>query len=217
MDAFLHACGVHPALELEIETTSSSLATRYCLRQPFALVGRHPAADLYLDSEAIRPKHIYLQAIEGQVACINISMTGTIQTSEAEVENFIWLAPQQSVQFGHRSVKLLQEQAGPPVRTEVKDPLAPGSAWEIFGPRVTLELLNEEEGVTRKAWLVDRLITLLGRSPRCAVQLHHEEVSNVHCSLVLTSTGLYVVDLLGRGGIFVNERPARAAGPGWRG
>lgn len=211
MDAFLHACGVHPALELEVEATSKSRATRYSLRQPFAIVGRHPAADLYLDSDGIRPRHVYFQAIEGKVACINVSMTGTIQTSEAEVETFAWLKPNESVHFGNRSVKLIQEEYEHLVRQEVVDPLAPGSAWEIFGPRITLEILNEEEGTTRKTWLVDRLLTLVGKVPRCAIQLHHDLISNIHCSMVLTSTGLWVVDLLGRGGVLMNEQPVRMA------
>ncbi len=211
MDAFLHACGVYPALELEVEATSKSRSLRYCLRQPFAIVGRHPAADLYLDSDGIRPRHVYFQAIEGRIACINVSMTGTIQTNVAEVETFAWLEPNESVHFGNRSVKLLQDEFEHSVRQDVADPLMPGSAWEIFGPRITLEILNEEEGTTRKTWLVDRLLTLVGRAPKCAIQLNHDLISNIHCSLVLTSMGLWVVDLLGRGGVLMNEQPVRMA------
>lgn len=210
MAAFLHACGVHPGLELEVEATSKVRAVRYSLRQPFAIVGRHPAADVYLDSDGIRPRHIYFQAIEGRIACVNVSQTGTIQTSEAEVETFCWLKPGDSVHFGHRSLRLIQDEETVTVPgSAILDPLAIGSAWEIFGPRITLEITNELVSRTPKLWLVDRLLTLVGRTSRCALQLMDDAISNVHCSLVLTTTGLWVVDLLGRGGIVINEQPVR--------
>src|SRR4029077_6225044 len=80
---------------------------------------------------------------------------------------------------------------------------------DIFAPKMTLELTNEEAPGTIKTWPIDRLLTLLGRTERCVIQLNHEMISNVHCSLVLTTTGLWVVDLLGRGGILINEQPVR--------
>ncbi|MFT3880633.1 MAG: FHA domain-containing protein [Gemmatales bacterium] len=85
----------------------------------------------------------------------------------------------------------------------------PGSALDIFAPKIILELTNEEAPGTLKTWPIDRLLTLIGRTERCAIQLNHELISNVHCSLVLTTTGLWVVDLLGRGGILINEQPVR--------
>lgn len=209
MDAFLHACGVHPALELEVEASGQARSTRYCLRQPFAIVGRHPASDVYLDVDGIRPRHVYFQAIEGRMACINVSQTGTIKTSEKEVDDFCWLKPNEAVEFGNRSIKLVQEETDLVQRQDIIDPMAAGSAWEIFGPRITLEITNDEADGVKKTWLVDRLLTLVGRTPRCAIQLNDEFVSNVHCSLVLTSTGLWVVDLLGRGGVIINEQPVR--------
>jgi hypothetical protein len=210
MDAFLHACGVHPSLELEVQPTSKVRAVRYSLRQPFAIVGRHPAADIYLDSDGMRPRHVYFQAIEGRIACVNVSQTGTIQTSEAEVESFCWLNPNDTIHFGNRALKLLHDEDTQLFTNHIiPDPLAIGSAWEIFGPRITLEISNDNIGDEPTTWLVDRLLTLVGRTPRCALQLLDEEISNVHCSLVLTTTGLWVVDLLGRGGIIINEQPVR--------
>jgi hypothetical protein len=209
MDAFLQACGVHPALELEVEAAGSVPAVRYCLRQPFAIIGRHPAADLYLDADGMRPRHVYLQAIEGRIACINVSQTASFSFQEKEIESFSWLTAGQSVQLGSKRVKLLPFESIVDLKHPLTDPLAPGSALDIYAPKITLELSNEEAPGTLKTWPIDRLLTLIGRTERCVIQLNHELISNVHCSLVLTTSGLWVVDLLGRGGILINEQPVR--------
>ncbi|HQR07781.1 MAG TPA: FHA domain-containing protein [Gemmatales bacterium] len=210
MDAFLHACGVYPALELEVEAAGATPAVRYCLRQPFAIIGRHPAAEVHLDADGMRPRHVYFQAIEGRIACINVSQTASFVVQEKEIESFCWLIAGQSVQVGNRRVKLLPYETAADLKQTLADPLAPGSALDIFAPKITLELTNEEAPGTLKTWPIDRLLTLIGRTERCVIQLNHELISNVHCSLVLTTTGLWVVDLLGRGGILINEQPVRA-------
>lgn len=209
MDVFLQACGVHPALELEVEAAGTVPAVRYCLRQPFAIIGRHPAADVHLDADGMRPRHVYFQAVEGRIACINVSQSASFLADGKEVESFCWLAPSQVVQVGSKRVKLLPFEAAVDLKQTLSDPLAAGSALDIFAPKITLELTNEEAPGTLKTWPIDRLLTLIGRTERCAIQLNHELISNVHCSLVLTTSGLWVVDLLGRGGILINEQQVR--------
>lgn len=209
MDAFLQACGIEPALELEVESTGTVLPVRYCLRQPFAIVGRHPAAEVQLDADGVRPRHLYFQAIEGRIACINVSQISSFLNQDKEINSFCWLPIKDDVKIGSRRIKLLAYETECDVTQTLSDPLAPGSALDIFAPKITLELTNEEAPGTAKTWLIDRLLTLIGRTERCVIQLNHELISNVHCSLVLTTAGLWVVDLLGRGGILINEQPVR--------
>lgn len=209
MDVFLQACGVLPALELEVEAVGTVPAVRYSLRQPFALVGRHPDADVHLEAEGVRPRHLYFQAIEGRIACINVSQSASFLFQGKEVESFCWLPSQHPVQIGGRRIKLLRDETESDSKQTLDNPLARGSAFDIFAPHLTLELTNVEAPGTRTTWPIDRLLTLIGRTERCALQLNHELISNVHCSLVLTTAGLWVVDLLGRGGILINEEPVR--------
>ena len=49
-------------------------------------------------------------------------------------------------------------------------------------------------------------MTLIGSSRRCEVRLQDGSVSMVHASLVLTPRGLWIVDLMGRGGVAVDGR-----------
>ena len=178
MDVFLQACGVLPALELEVEAVGTVPAVRYCLPQPFALLGRHPAADVHLDTDGVRPRHVYFQAVEGRIACINVSQTSSFLVQDKEIVSFCWLSIGDVVKIGSRRIKLLSYETECDVRQMVADPLAPGSALDIFAPRITLELTNEEVPGTLKTWPIDRLLTLIGRTERCAIQLNHEQISN---------------------------------------
>lgn len=211
MDAFLHACGISSALELEVESTSQARSIRFCLRQPFALMGSHPSADIYQPAENIRPRHVYLQAIEGRVYCVNISQTGSVKINDKELKPGCWLKPGQLVQFGTRQFRLIDDRTKSTEPDEtLNDPLTAGSAFDIFGPKLVLVIRDNESADATKTWQIDRLITLIGRTSRCAIQLNDEAISNVHASLVLTPHGVFVVDLLGRGGITLNGQQIRS-------
>jgi hypothetical protein len=57
-------------------------------------------------------------------------------------------------------------------------------------------------------WRIDRAVSLAGSSRLCDLWLRDESVSKVHASLVLAPRGLWVVDLIGKGSMLVNGRPA---------
>jgi hypothetical protein len=81
----------------------------------------------------------------------------------------------------------------------------------LFGdlPQVELEFLSGR-GSSRKGQRrrIEGAVSLLGASRRCDLCLNDESVSHVHASLVLTPRGLWVIDLLGRGSVQVNDRRA---------
>ena len=90
--------------------------------------------------------------------------------------------------------------AASPAPTEITTPL--NFDWAGQGPEVFLEFPDESSGPVR--WHVRRAVTLVGRAPSCRVRLPDISVSWFHCSLVRTPEGLWVVDLLSRGGLTVN-------------
>jgi hypothetical protein len=55
-------------------------------------------------------------------------------------------------------------------------------------------------------WTVNRPITLVGKSDACKLHLQADDISSFHCGLVLTATGLWVVDLSARGVVVNGER-----------
>jgi pSer/pThr/pTyr-binding forkhead associated (FHA) protein len=54
-------------------------------------------------------------------------------------------------------------------------------------------------------------VALIGQHQSCRVNLADDSVSRVHCSLVRTRWGIWVVDLMGRGGTFVNGKLVECA------
>src|SRR6185437_5927630 len=52
-------------------------------------------------------------------------------------------------------------------------------------------------------------LVLIGSAADCQVRVLDPSVSNYHCSLLQTPSGLWVIDLLGREGISVNGTDVR--------
>ena len=73
---------------------------------------------------------------------------------------------------------------------------------------VTLEFLNGPSRST--SWPVHRVMSLIGSATGCKFRLTDPSVSRFHGSLLRTPVGVWIVDLLGKGGITVNGVPVRS-------
>lgn len=69
-------------------------------------------------------------------------------------------------------------------------------------PKVQLTIRHGEREPRLHA--IDRILTLVGRDEPSHLTLDHPTVSRIHASLVLTPFGLWIVDLMGRGGISID-------------
>jgi anti-anti-sigma regulatory factor len=76
-------------------------------------------------------------------------------------------------------------------------------------PMVELELLNTQ--FQGKKWPINRVITLVGRDERCRITVMDDRISRVQCGLLLLPSGLWVIDLMGKGGIELNGQVCRCA------
>jgi hypothetical protein len=87
---------------------------------------------------------------------------------------------------------------------------APGVASpRQASPHITLSITGS---VTDKAELrIRHPLVLIGQAHECQVRLRDERVSRFHCALVNTTAGLWIVDLLGRGGVALNGALVRTA------
>src|SRR5437763_1984285 len=84
-------------------------------------------------------------------------------------------------------------------------PPAPGSAERLSEQVAVVEFLNGS--LKERQWRLDRALTLFGRTQVCPLQLVHASVSKVHGCLLTAAGGVWLIDLLGRGGVKVNGRP----------
>ena len=212
MDLFQKACGAAGPLWLSVEKRGLPGAVHRSFPQPFALIGRDPRADLFLNHPRVGRRHAYLQVVEGGVYCVDLaSRTGT--RWEGGPARTGWLTRPQGIGIGPFVIQLMPDGDDfPPVgrgRAEPMDPLVtrPGDHDDL--PRVILEFPRESSRLLQ--WRMNRALVLVGSSPRCKVRLVDQSVSGFHCSLVRTQAGVWVIDLLGKDGITVNQASVRVA------
>jgi pSer/pThr/pTyr-binding forkhead associated (FHA) protein len=213
LDLFLEACGAKGPLDLRIEHPGTADPVRWVLHQPFALVGRDHQADVNLrDKDAnlrdkqVALRHAYVQVLSGHVYCADLRGTSDVANPE-ELGQSAWIPCGDWVDVGPVRIGLAggaEEDV-----TGSGDPQAGGDCDEHLLPAVRLEFIHET--IRTPPWRMNRVLALLGRSSHCKVRLRSHTVSRVHCGLVRTPMGVWVVDLCGRDGTLVNGARARFA------
>ncbi|MBX3436000.1 MAG: FHA domain-containing protein [Planctomycetaceae bacterium] len=178
---------------------------------PFGLIGRSAGCHLVLTDRVVSYRHVYLQAFGDRVICIDLLSPHPIAWSDPSTAG--WLCPGQTVWVGPNWIQLCDDGwssdvGGWPSPLECRTRTDEHTPYGAL-PLVHLELLNQQfKGMS---WPINRVLTLVGRDDRCRITCADESISRVHCSLLLTPYGLWVIDLLGRGGIRVNGIPCRCA------
>jgi pSer/pThr/pTyr-binding forkhead associated (FHA) protein len=175
------------------------------LSQPFAVVGRAPKADIALAGPDVSFRHAYLQVLDGRVFCVDLgSRTGVLWGNEPRASG--WLPYGGSVRIGSYTLQVLDNAQSAVFSTDeaLLNPLEDGLGEAIAYPQFELEFYDESFPDVVRA--IDRRITLIGRGAPCAVCVDDLSVSRVHCALVLTSDGLWLVDLLGKDGTRLNRQ-----------
>jgi pSer/pThr/pTyr-binding forkhead associated (FHA) protein len=213
---FRRACGLSAPLALVCQDASSPAGayTPLDYPRPFMVVGRLPTADLSLNHEQVGRRHVYLQAIEGRVYCVDLeSRTKTHWKGQAGDQSRGWLDPGGSIQVGpyriHRTD--LQPDSGP--NAVIADPFDPPTnegSDPLHLPRPTLELPFRVDGRSA-TWAPEGLLALVGRSDRCQLVLSDNNISHYHAALIRTPLGLWIIDLVAREGVYVNEMRVRWA------
>jgi pSer/pThr/pTyr-binding forkhead associated (FHA) protein len=202
---FREICGASGDVRLEVthveweETFSKSFAL------PFAVIGRHANADLVLADARVGNRHAYLQMIDGRLRCIDLDSRTGIRWEDGD-RRAGWLSASRGVGIGPFWIRRLTAGVGGTDDEEDwPDPREAAPADLKAIPEVTLEFANASPRPF--LWQVNRILTLVGRSPSCKVQLDCPSVCKFHCSLLRTAQGLWVADLLG--GVSVNGRRVR--------
>jgi predicted component of type VI protein secretion system len=193
-------------MRLTLEYAGVRAAHEIVLDQPFAVVGSLPNADIPLDGPEVGKRHAYLQVIDGRVFCVDVSDGLGVQWEDG-VRQAGWLDEGQAVYIGPYRLRLIQGGAGPDAPgPAVADPLAPAAAAH---PALTLEFFKDDRVQSR--WNMNRVLALVGRLPICRVRIHDERVSRVHCALLATPGGVWLIDLLGVKGVKFNGSRVRFA------
>lgn len=213
---FGEACGLRAPFRLVATGVRGAGPFDRVLERPCAVLGRAPGSDLVLDHPEVGGRHVYLQVVAGRAFAIDLkSRTGTFWGDGPRTMG--WLDAGEVLRIGPFQVRLQQEDAGAdgrpgprwPVATDRQAPPTSRSFATSGLAEGSLEFL--EPGAGPGTWRMSRALVLVGRFRICRVQLTGADVSGVHCALVRTPEGIWVSDLLGRGGTLINGRPIRSA------
>jgi pSer/pThr/pTyr-binding forkhead associated (FHA) protein len=201
---FAEQCGATDPLDLRVDLADGSVLAEGTVRQPFTLVGRDDACDVTLTDPDVNPRHTWLQTVGGRVFAVDLGSRTGLRWSDGSAGPG-WLDPDRPVNVGPFRVHLRTPVSTRPVAfPDGYSPLHSDPAVSHTRPAVGLEFRNGKRAKDR--WTVNRLITLIGRSPDCKIHLNADDIAGFHCGLVLTPGGLWMVDLSGRGVVVNGER-----------
>ena len=200
---FAEACGAAGPLDLRVDLADGGMLAEGSIPMPFVLVGRDDACDVTLAEPEINPRHAWLQVIAGRVFAVDLgSRTGLGWPGGATGSG--WMDENTPVKIGPFQLRLRTPISSKPPFPPGYNPLYSDSAGVRTRPRVALEFRNGKR--VKDRWAVNRFITLIGRAPECKIHLTSDDIATYHCGLVLTTAGLWVVDLSGRGVVVNGER-----------
>lgn len=194
-EQFLRACGTDQPLRMAVSRSGEVSRENWVFTQPYLIVGRRADADLVLDHWQISRRHAYIQFLDGGYICVDLgSRTGTFGGPSTERAG--WIPRDKAIQVGPYEVRPIW-----PERQVNREPgNLPGLVWEL-----------PESARNHPTWRMDRSLVLIGHSPICRIRILARDVSAFHASLVRTRMGVWVVDLLGLGGVRVNGHLVRFA------
>jgi len=210
---FVEACGLRAPIDLRIVRSDGTVLAEGELDLPCAMIGRDPVCEVTLLDVEISLRHALLQAVGGRVLVADIgSRTGlsaqALEGSGPERQRFAWLTPTDPVAIGPFRITLRKPLFVRPT-VPPTTPFLPEAEASPAWPRVVVKFMNGKS--VKSQWQVNRLMTLIGRSPDCKINLAAEDVAPFHAYFVMTPVGLWIVDLLSRDSIHVNGEAVRYA------
>ncbi len=201
---FAEACSATGPLDMRVDLADGGLLAEGTIPMPFSLIGRDDACDVTLTDAEVNPRHAWLQILGGRVFAVDLgSRTGLTWPGGGNGSG--WLDVGVPVRIGPFQLLLRSPVANQSVTVpHGYNPLVTDQNISRLRPTVSLEFRNGKRAKDR--WTINRLITLIGRSPECKIRLTADDIAGYHCGLVLTPDGIWVVDLSGRGVVVNGER-----------
>ncbi len=204
------ATGAGDRFRISVVGREDTAPIEHEFKYPYAVVGRGEGCDIILPAYQVSFRHAYFQVIEGQVFCVDLASRNGIAWPDGP-RKYGWVPPNVPIEIGPYLLRVVCDDAP---KAAAQDALADLNPLERYRgelglmPKVDLEFHYEE--ANQPTWSVNRLLTLLGRSPLCRLRFDSTSVSGVHCGLLLTRHSLWVIDLLGRGGTKVDGKNVQA-------
>lgn len=210
LNTFRFVVGAARPLRLAIRGPEGGPPREVVVDSPFAVLGRSGGCHVCLPGDGVSYRHAFLQVIGGRVLCVDLLSAGGIHWDGSLPGP--WFSPEHRLKIGGHTLQLFDDgwayDATLPSPLDVRPRVQQRPEYGVL-PEVQLELASGQSA--GKSWPINRVLTLIGRDDRCRITCADDRISKVHCSLLLAPSGLWVVDLLGRGGVRVNGQQSECA------
>jgi serine/threonine-protein kinase len=204
---FLQACAASSAPGLRVDGEGTT--TVRSLAWPFAVIGREPTMDIRLDGPEVGRRHAYVQLIDGRLFCVDLkSRSGTYWADGPRKAG--WVDAEQGIRIGPWTLRP-SDTGGPtsPCQSDDNNPLQYRRRRGAGRSRVILEFFRGSKHLQN--WRLAPVLTLVGRSSDCRIRLDDPSLARIHCGLLRTGLGTWIVDLMGKNGTCHNGNLIRWA------
>ena len=204
--ALLAPCDPTRVIEISLTSTLTGKVETVQIDAPLLVVGRGSQCDLRLTHPDVSRRHACIHLLRDRALCVDLGSRTGIHWNEERRQSG-WLDAGSVVRIGPFELRL----AGSPPATFDTDELCENEPFDTdvlfrrqaFGEAGPgLRFLNQSAPAPPVS--LERPITLIGRTDPCKLRLRDESVSRVHSSVMVTPDGVWIADLLGRGGVKVN-------------
>jgi pSer/pThr/pTyr-binding forkhead associated (FHA) protein len=201
---FSGACGLGGPLLVRIEGSGAVAAAPLEFHKPHLIIGRDESVDVVLEGAEVSRRHAYLQVFDDRLFCVDLgSRTGVRWGDDPRPVG--WVEPGQGIGIGPYRLRFEGVAPG----TGEHPPISRSFAWSPV-PDVRIEFNGPGSSSALEPWQISRALVLVGRSAVCRLRLEGGEIASIHAAIVRTPSGVWVVDLLGPGGVTVGGASVRA-------
>ena len=160
------------------------------IRKPFALIGRHPDADVWIDDPSVEDRHVVLLLDRRGLFGVDLlSASGT--RFAGALAGSSWLSLGDLLEVAGRRIELVQirvdgQAIDPPLSDD--DPLS-GIDDNSLVP-LSLELIES----AAPPWMIGSALAFLGGGDACAIKVENGSATN--CALLRYHENAYVINLI---------------------
>ncbi len=201
---FQKACGSEAGFALQVIHQQGGEPFQQSYSLPFAVIGRNPRSDLYLDDQHVSSRHAYLQMVAGRLLCIDLeSLTGVYWAEERQQCG--WVDEERGIRIGPYQITKVRDNANGQTLSPNRLLTNATIEQELSNFTLSFGLADQPDKAFQKSWQLDRMVTFVGKTRECKVRFAHDpSVSSYHCCLLQMDQKLWVVDLLSRTGTELN-------------
>ena len=202
LEQFFDACWGSSSLRVEVKHPHDATPVEMSFDKPFLTVGRDIHSDIVLPDPSAAPFQWYVQLISGRAYAIQVSHDVPTFSRNAMWRTG-WVQATDTFDLSGTQLRVVNPDHRPPgwpqtaENPQAADPNGPGY---VFDP---VSRGSDTPTIT----ICRRKLLLIGRASPAKFLVRHRSLNAVHAAAVLTPTGLWVLDLSGRGAVTVNGSP----------